>query len=185
MEPIPIIINGNEWLKGVWHEDGTITVTRRQTWWDKEEHAYQWEDVPLAMEPIDDPKDAPHLSYVHLTDSELDAEQIVWLQERVIDYFAGLYRPQMRNYQRATYLMTADAAPTVTNDICLGGTCQRHMSGDWLAEAARRKGGKIYLTRPVSKGREDDDEDRIARAEAALDKAVEDGRLPGAMPADL
>jgi len=45
---------------------------------------------------------------------------------------------------------------------------------------------KVYVTRPCrDEDEEAAEEDRIARQEAELEVACEDGRLPGAMPADL
>jgi len=181
MESIRVMINGSHVLRGLWHDDGTIAVTHRLSRrWNGREH--EWDEIGEYKPDADPhPDKIVLLGYVHLDQPEMSTDQIAWLHERVIDYFAGLYEPRMRNYQQHT--CAAGLPWTLTDKINLGGSCQRYMDGDWLAEAARRKGGRIYLTRPERTP--DDSAARIAREEQSLELACEEGIIPGAMPADI
>ena len=104
-------------------------------------------------------------SYLHRQpDHAYTAAELAWIHEYVVIATITPYPAAASYYGMGASLKTAEQ----------------------LRDAEARLGRKIALTRPVRDHEGDRrDQRRIEREEAALELAVEDGQIPGAMPSDI
>lgn len=136
-------------------------------------------DVVGIREDLAIPADEPYMGY-----HRKEAEEIVEAVRHInINYFAGTLKV-LSETEEYYPLHSRDESPVKPLEAHLGGTWQAfYREGEnWIVEAEKRSKKTIYLTKSTAQS--DDDAD-IARQEALLENACEDGQMPGAMPADI
>lgn len=127
----------------------------------------------LAIAP-----DAPYVGY-----RRAEAEQVVEAVRQInINYFAGTLAV-LSDSEEYINLRSRDEYPVKPLEAHLGANWQAFYFGEnWIKEAEKRGKKPVFITRPTE---QDDNDADVARREALLEQACEDGQMPGAMPADI